>query len=116
MEVACQSEHRVGQIAMTETRRKALTPIAGEDHYELQPARVSRLAELRRRRAQRPAPTTWQGALKQGLKRLMVMLWTAAMLSLLLDKFVLTGRDPGLGFYGRRRSSASRLTRAGCSS
>ena len=27
------------------------------------------------------------------------MLWAAAMLSLLLDKFVLTGRDPGLGFY-----------------
>jgi hypothetical protein len=84
---------------VTETRRRTLTPITGEDRYEQAPARVSRLAELRRRRPQRSAPTTWQGALKQGLKRLTVMLWAATMLSLLLDKFVLTGRDPGLGFY-----------------
>jgi hypothetical protein len=27
------------------------------------------------------------------------MLWAATMIALLLDKFVLPGRDPGLGFY-----------------
>jgi hypothetical protein len=44
-------------------------------------------------------PTTTRGAIAQGLKRLAVALWAAAVAALLLDKFVLPGRDPGVGFY-----------------
>ena len=86
---------------MTETRRRTLTPLTGELRATEPPTVTGpgRLAKLRRPRAQRPLPTTTRGALAQGLKRLAVALWAAAIIALLLDKFLLPGRDPGIGFY-----------------
>jgi hypothetical protein len=86
---------------VTDTRRKTLTPLTGELRAAEPPTvtRPGRLSTLRRRRSQRPLPTTTLGALAQGLKRLGVALWAAAIVALLIDKYLLPGRDPGIGFY-----------------
>ncbi len=78
-----------------------LTPMEEELRFDREPEvpRAGRLETLRRRRPERPVPTTWQGALRQGLQRLVVLLWGATIAALAIDKFVFPASDPGLGFY-----------------